>query len=208
VNMPTHSRFAILLFFLVLLLASAGSISAQTYFPEKAFGDDPIMYNWYSGILKILKEPSLLEQAHSTSSESYRFLWLRTFHHPISVRLEVKADGTSIVTTKVGNGAAGFPYTNKGLPRNVSRPLAQGETQALLALVAKVGFWSIPTYLKDPSGNDGSEWIVEAAKEGKYHVAARWSPASNPSSTKRPVSDLGLAFINIGQLKIPDEEFY
>lgn len=209
VTIPAHSRFALLLS-LFVSLASANSAVQQTYFPEKAFGDGPLLYEWYSHVLKVLEEPSLLEEAHDPSFESYRFLWLRTHHHPVSVRLDVNADGTSVVTAKVGNGAAGFPYTIKRVEQNVSRPLARERTQAFLARAVKVGFWSVPSYIKeDRTGDDGSDWIVEAVKEGKYHVATRWSPGSDAPPMKRAVRDLGLTLLtDIAQLKIPADEIY
>jgi len=74
-------------------------VSAQdTYFPSGALSDsdrgDSDLARWYSGQLKALDEPSLLAEARNTSTQSYRFLWLRSFHHPIAVRLDVMADRT------------------------------------------------------------------------------------------------------------------
>jgi hypothetical protein len=199
-----------LLFFLLL-----AAVAQQTYFPKKAFGgsdarSDELLAGWFSHELKVLKEPSLLELAKDGHSESYRFLWLRTFHHPIAVRLDVKPDGTGNLTTKVGSGHAGFPRTGGQVVENVSRSLTHEQTGAFLAKVDELRFWSVPSHIQgDQTGTDGSEWIIEGAKAGKYHVAARWSPDSPPPPNKRAVRELGLALaIELAQMNIPEDEIY
>ena len=55
----------------------------------------------------------------------------------------------------------------------------------------------------DTAGCDGSQWIIEGIKKGKYHVVDRWSPA------KGAVHDLGLAFaLGLAQLRIPKDQLY
>jgi hypothetical protein len=87
-------------------------VAQESYFPPKAFGNG----QWaeseaslYSFILKKLEEPLLFIKAQNPSAEAYRFLWLRTFHNPVAVRMEVQPDGSSILTIKVADGHAGFP---------------------------------------------------------------------------------------------------
>jgi hypothetical protein len=69
-----------------LLVSAFASLAQETYFPKNALGDDAwgdqFKAKRYSQELKVLEEPSLLEQAKKPSFESYRFLWLRTFKHP------------------------------------------------------------------------------------------------------------------------------
>jgi hypothetical protein len=66
---------------------------------------------WYSAQLRALKEPSLFQLASNALSHSYRFLWLRTFNHPIAIRVDIKPAGTGALTTKVTSGA-GVPRQN------------------------------------------------------------------------------------------------
>jgi hypothetical protein len=47
---------------------------------------DTFINQWYSKMLFALGEP-VVSNYHG-DKEIYRFTWLRTFHHPVSVRLE------------------------------------------------------------------------------------------------------------------------
>jgi len=159
-----------------LLALSAFAIAQRDYFPKKALADDSwsdqFRADWYSSALKDMGEPSLFELATSPSAESYRFLWLRTFHHPVAIRVDVRADGTGVLTKKVRAGSAGFPSTARQVIENESRPLLRAETQGFLARLKIAGFWSLPGQF-ERGGMDGSQWIIEGAKGGKYHVVDR-----------------------------------
>jgi hypothetical protein len=69
----------------LLLVLSGGSVGQQ-YFPEAAFDEqkksNDFTAQWYSQQLKALQEPSLWEMSKSIKGQVYRFLWLRSFHHP------------------------------------------------------------------------------------------------------------------------------
>jgi hypothetical protein len=176
----------------------------RVYFVPGTF--DSILETWFSAELRMLEEPSLLRLSEETKSESYRFLWLRTFNQPIVVRLDIMSDGTGTITSKVANGEAGFPYTSKTLSRSVSRPVPRTQVQSFLRQVTELGFWSLPTTLKgDQTGNDGSEWIIEGLKDGKYHVVERWCADNTPS--KRVTHQLGLSLaFELAQMRIPKKD--
>jgi hypothetical protein len=138
--------------------------------------------------------------AKDSKVESYRFIWLRTFHHPVIVRVDIKADGGAELTTKVSNGAGG--YEPGKLMESASRPLIQRQTEKFLATIKRLKFWELPTY-SEGVGNDGSQWIIEGVKDGKYHVVDRWTPG------KGAVHDLGLTFVfGLAQMRIPKDEVY
>jgi hypothetical protein len=188
-----------------LLALSALAIAQETYFPKKTFADDPqsdqFKIDWYSQELKVLDEPSLFELAKKPSCESYRFLWLRTFHHPVAIRLDVRADGTGVITSKVASGTGGFRPGH--LAENSSRPLLRAQTQAFLAVFNNVEFWSLPSRLNDQPGPDGSQWVIEGVKAGKYHIVDSWMPQQGP------VRELGLYLaIELALLRIPKNELY
>lgn len=184
----------------------AGSLTAQTrYFPQKTFGDDPrldqFVSGWYSGQLKALREPSLLELSKAPSTESYRFLWLRSFHHPIAIRVDVQADGSATLTTKIASGAGGYPPGR--LTASTTRLLTKDEAQKLIARINASRFWQLPSYERDRAGNDGSEWVVEAAVHGKYHLVSAWSPKDGP------IHDLGDMFLfELAKINVPKNEIY
>jgi hypothetical protein len=190
----------------LLLIMTTAATSGQTiYFPNRLFDQDAkwdkFTSDWYGGQLKALQEPSLLSLSKDKTTQSYRFLWLRTFHHPVSVRIDIHADGTALLTTKIASGAGG--YAPGHLITNTSKPLTKTETQVFLNKVDKEKFWMQPVKPKGPLGEDGSEWIIEGVKDGKYHLASRWTPSNGP------IYDLGfdLAF-RLAGLTIPKSEMY
>jgi hypothetical protein len=150
--------------------------------------------------LRALDEPSLLEEAKTPSPQSYRFVWLRTFHHPVAVRLDIMSDGTGKLTVKIANGAGG--YKPGKLIENTSPSVTPEQTVKFLQQVKEAGFWELSSYEKT-SGCDGAEWIIEGVKDGKYHVVDRWTPS------KGPVRELGMTLaFDLAHLKIQKDELY
>jgi hypothetical protein len=92
-----------------------------------------------SRVLRALDEPSLLEEAKKPTLQSYRFTWLRTFHHPVAVRLDIMSDGTGKLTVKIANGAGG--YKPGKLIENTSLSLTPEQTVKFLEQIKKTEFW-------------------------------------------------------------------
>lgn len=213
---------------ILLLCFAPAALYAQTgqtgYFPSGSFDDsntDVFMADWYSHELQVLNESPLVKESSGQSSEpspgavveAYRFLWLRTFDAPIAIRLEVNADGTGMVTAKVADGQAGYPNTSTKVVEKRSRPLTREQTAAFLALINRTNFWSISTNI-DPGDamdvqTEGSEWVLEGVKAGKYHVVARWSPDVNRMHGCKAIFDIGMALtVDLAQLQIPKDKMY
>lgn len=173
------------------------------YFPKSSVDlrGDEFKSQWYSSQLRALQEPSLLPLAKTSSSESYRFLWLRSFNHPVAIRLDPKSDGTSVLTTKVANGSGGFrPGV---LTENTSKVLTKEQTQKCLSRVAKLNFWTAPNSVDDQKGTDGSQWIIEGVKGGQYHVVDRWMPREGIAR------ELGMMLVfDLAGMSIPKNEIY
>ena len=195
----------LLLIVSLLVFSAFASIAQETFFPKRALNadtwGDQLKAKWYSQELEVLEEPSPLALSRNPSSESYRFLWLGTFHHQVAIRIDVRADGIGVITTKVASGTGGFRPGH--LMDNLSRPLTREQTQAFLARLKKVGFWSLPNPVNDQAGTDGSQWVIEGVKGGKYHIADRWSPE------KGVVRELGVYFaVGLALMNIPKNEIY
>ena len=179
-----------------------------TYFPEQVLGDDAqeakFKVEWYSKFLTGLHEPSLWESSKNQKTETYRFLWLRSFDHPISVRLDTQSDGTALLTTKISSGHGG--YEPGKLIENRARKLNREQTRWFLDRVEELKFCSLPTTPpKDARtvGLDGAQWILEGVKDTQYHVVDRWSPDNGAVRT------LGLAMlIDLAHLKLLYQEVY
>lgn len=191
---------------LFLLSALVGAIAQEPYFPRgvldsNAHGDS-FRSEWYSKHLKALEEPSLLQIAKRSKAESYRFVWLRTFDHPVVVRVDIESSDSAELTTKVMSGAGG--YEPGKLIENTSRPLMQQQTKKFLATIERLQFWKLPTHEElETAGCDGAQWIIEGIKDGDYHVVDRWTPQ------KGAVYDLGLMFVfGLAQMEIPKDQLY
>jgi len=193
--------------FACVILATIGLSAQDTYFPKGSLSDnervDSMRASWFTYQLKALEEPSLLEAGSNRSLESYRFVWLRTFHHPIAVRLEIMADGSGKLTTKIGSGSGG--YKPGKLIENTSHSVEREQINKFLKQVRRVGFWNLPSSDENTTmvGCDGSRWIIEGVKDAKYHVAQRWTPS------KGPVHKLGtMLAMSLANLKVPKDELY
>jgi hypothetical protein len=189
-----------------LSLAIVFSTTSQViYFPKGSLASDlqldQFKTQWYSHQLRALHEPSLYSQASNHTKESYRFLWLRSFNHPIAVRLDLKADGTGTLTFKTANGAGGYPPGI--LIENRSLTLTQEKIAPFLSKLQELNYWALPNPVNDQTGTDGSQWIVEGVKDGHYHIVDRWTPR-----TGTPARELGLLLLNMANEHIPAKEIY
>jgi len=169
-------------------LAAVASTQLK-YFPDGTLDPDPERaarrVKWYSDELTQLKEPSLLEPQVGASAESDRFLWLRSFHADMCIRLDVNGDGTSRVTTKI---TADKPATGKAKTTRVTQ-VTKEQTASFLAIVDQNGFWKLLTF-DSYRGLDGTVWIIEGTKGGTYHVVDRWTPKDEN------VRAIGFAMLN------------
>jgi hypothetical protein len=148
------------------------------HFPLTAFVEyddsskpDTFRLAWYSGMLRALKEPALFEDYEDT--EVYRFTCLRSFHAPFAIRVEKQQYGGGKLTLKISDGAGG--YTSSNLVTNASKVISKAQWESIMLALEKSNFWELPTY-QDDSGCDGSRWIFEGVKNGRYHVVDRWTP--------------------------------
>jgi hypothetical protein len=192
------------LLLIALCLLGAATPAQVRYFPNGVFSadhrSDEFTLKWYSGQLVALREPSLWELSKTQQAQSYRFLWLRTFHHPIAIRVDVNADGTSQLTTKMTSGAGG--YAPGKLIKDVTVTLRKERTDWFLGKIDAYRFWKLPS-VEERGGNDGAQWIIEGIKDRAYHVVDRWTPRDGD------VRALGLIMINdLAKLKITPAEVY
>lgn len=145
------------------------------YFPPGTFSPnqrrDRFIVDWYVKHLTAMGEESLYMAADH--EEGYRFLWMRSFHHPVCVRLW-RNGGEWFITTKQASGSGG--HEPGGLTPHRTRWLTGGESKQFLRLLERAAFWRLPVKGDELAGLDGAQWVMEGIKEGRYHVADRWSP--------------------------------
>jgi len=180
-------------------LATNVTPQQESYFPDGIFDQkvetNNFIYQWYSKQLKALGEPSLYKQQGDKSKQIFRFIWLRTFHNPISIRLEVnKNDGSGTLYVKMLDGAGG--YDPGKIKEDFKKHISKEDVNRLIKLLERENFWKLSTKggLK---GFDGAQWIIEGLQDGKYHLVDRWSPNEG-------VKDIGLFFLELSGLKVQD----
>jgi hypothetical protein len=133
--------------------------------------------------------------------EVYRFLWLRSFHHPIAVRIMGLAEGGARLVAVELTGAGG--YEPGHILQRIERSLGDSEWQGLQRLLDATDFWKMPTQPVQPDlGVDGAQWIVEGRRLNEYHVVDRFMPR------EKPYRSLGLAFVMAAGIHVPEEEIY
>ena len=132
---------------------------------------DKFVREWYSKHMSAMNEPSL---SCGTPGETYRFTWLRSFHNPVSLRVEVQ-EGIATLHSIELDGAGGYEPGN--VLRKDERVLSSGELNEIRSIFLDSNFHSLPTTV-DRMGADGAEWILEQSGSGGYHLVIRWSPDS------------------------------
>jgi hypothetical protein len=188
---------------IVCLLGTADPAQLK-YFPNGVLSadrrTDEFMQKRYSEQLAALREPSLWESSKTQQTQSYRFLWLRTFHHPIAIRVDVNPDGTSQLTTKMTSGKGG--YAPGKLIKNLTVTLSKEQTDWFIGKIELYRFWQLPS-VQETGGNDGAQWVVEGIKDHAYHIVDRWTPKDGD------VRAIGLVLINdLAKLDIAPAELY
>lgn len=136
-------------------------------FPTGANGSD----DWYGKHLRVMEEPSLIE-TQKTPREVYRFLWLRTFNRPVTVRLEKSANYLRLTLVEL-DGAGGYG-PGKIVTRR-SQSIDNRQWCEFVGLLEKAGYWNLKGNIPD-GGLDGAQWILEGVRGGRYHFVDRWTP--------------------------------
>jgi hypothetical protein len=182
-------------------------VPAQQYFPAGALSSnnkmDRIKAEWYSAELAALHEPSVWKSSsEQPQAEAYRFLWLRSFNAPICIRLTIKEDGTGSLTTKEGSVHGGTEFGK--LTRVETRTVSKEQMKVFLDRVRTVKFWNIRSPGNDFGGTDGSQWIIEGVRQGKYKLVDVWS-----APTSDPIHALGAMLVfDLAQMRVPSELIY
>ena len=161
-------------------------IAKDQYFPSGVLDCDErmdrIRSDWYSKYLRALGEPSLFALSRNDPrAETYRFLWLRSFHRPVSIRLVLNKDRTGLLISRITSEAGGLePGT---LIHDETTVIGKHGTGLFFAQLLQSLFWDLPTR-GEPEGVDGAEWILEAVNDGHYQIIDRWSPPESDSIHK------------------------
>lgn len=184
---------------LVAFLLASAALPAQQYFPAGVLPSE----SQYSRQLKALHEPSLWELSRKDpNAVVYRFLWLRSFHHPIAIRVVEHPNGSGWIYARMTSGRGGAEPGS--ILRYSNSWLRKARTEEWLAEFETTNFWSLPALLPDAHDSaDGARWILEGVRNGQYHVVDRWSPGVND-----PLRAIGMLGLKFARFKIRPAEVY
>jgi hypothetical protein len=171
-----------------------GASAESAYFPGQAKTDfDAAVERGNAHLLKQLREPSLC--CNKSMIHTYRFTWLRTFDHPVVIRLAERPNKSWQLTVKVADGQSGFVFDNLELIQNDSKTVTPAQVSEILAhFNLSAPFWRMPKKGKKLV-SDGSTWIVEGRSGLDYHYVSRRSPKSGE------VHKIGLLFLTASGLQ-------
>jgi hypothetical protein len=175
------------------------------YFPVGALRGEPVKFEngvvldhdlfvrqWFSKPLAAMKEPSLSCGALE-ETETYRFLWLRSFHKPVAVRVFRRGEAYRLEAV-ILDGAGG--YEPGKVSRRVTKELSRDKWGAVVSRLEEVQLWQMPTRESGAPGTDGARWIVEARRNGRYHIVDRW----NGNDDLEPVGRLFLVLADLNDV--------
>jgi hypothetical protein len=143
---------------------------------------------WYGSAWRAAHEGPLYASSTPGPIATYRFTWLRSFHHPIIVRVDESPSGERMLTAKELSGEGG--YAMGAVDRQLVRPLSPGEAAKLDGLLARTRILDLAATDCD-AGADGAVWIIEAQGQSGYRYVNRWSPKGGP------VRDVGLLLLDL-----------
>ncbi len=133
---------------------------------------DKFISAWFTKHLKSMEEPSLSDNNNDFTFQ-LRFLWLRTNHEPVAVRI-LKSEKESKIYLKTTSGLGGYEPGN--IVRNENKLMSDKEIKSIIDYLDSIDFLEMK-YERNLT-LDGAEWILEARIENRYHVVTRSSPES------------------------------
>jgi hypothetical protein len=193
-----------------------------TFFPKAANDSDSkqvwtFIEKWYGGHLKAMKEPSIYQLRSDKKVERFRFLWLHTFHKPVAIRIEKKEAEVKMRVVRL-SGQGGYDPGHIDYDKTIA--VTSDQWDRFSKLLVKTSFWGMPREEKltsvGPDGTeivevrcDGSQWVLEGLKKGKYHVVDRWTPSDG--SDRRKLDEYVKCcqyLLDLSKLQIPKKDYY
>lgn len=176
-------------FLLVLAISICPARAADEVplFPA-GLAEQPFWGGLFSLALRAAGEPPLWTD-DPARPETYRFLYVRSFHPTIIVAIEIGEGGglvgrrTELDLRKVSffeTGLFGWVYQ---MAHSEPFEIGPDEAQAFLGLARDPEIGGIPRE-EESFGLDGSEWLIEIWRDGRWQAIWRWSLAR--AETDRP----------------------
>jgi hypothetical protein len=141
----------------------------------------------YEDRLKEFGEPGFCSQAETSNDQvTYRFLWQRSFHNPVLVRIAIDPDNSATATYKEldrDRESGGQLIENSTIDAHQylvdtwESEFAATDHIEWLRTDAESAFWEFPYWIDwDIITTDGAVWTMEGIRDGNCHVVTRVSP--------------------------------
>ncbi|HSB28695.1 MAG TPA: hypothetical protein VLE19_12600 [Pyrinomonadaceae bacterium] len=116
-----------------------------------------------------------LEELPACVDESYRLIWIPTFHAPVSARIWRSREKQFLVTKQL-DGRGGYGMGR--LAFQDLRSLSDDEWNEFMRLLRQAGYWDLQSDDDSLPPQDGAAWIIEGVRNGKHHLVNRRAPSS------------------------------
>jgi hypothetical protein len=160
----------------------------------------PILYSanekgWDTVLARFQEMP--LEALPACIDESYRLIWIPSFHAPVSVRIW-SSRGRRFLVTKQLDGKGGYGMGQLALEE--MRPLNEEEWFDFTRLLSQAAYWDMSSADDAPEPNDGAAWVIEGVQNRKGHDVHRRSPS-------REFRDACIYLVKLSGLKTEIERY-
>ncbi len=144
-----------------------------------------------------LKESCLYDAKVAENSIVYRFTWLRSFDHPISIRIE-KTGKKVILTWKIGKGEGG--YAPKGLKKAGKKRIGKNKWDAFMKHMHIMQLDSLPNEMSILT-LDGASWTFERKTANGYK-------AHRTNWPRKTFQEACLFLLKLSNIRIKDRKIY
>lgn len=191
--------------------------SVTAYFGEFRTWGDTVWLPMFATALQGMDEPPLRGAKLVLPGRVLRFLWQRTFHPDVAVRVTESAAGCWVVTTVRTQyqilipppDSIGGPFRNEPAPQSTLRrdstALAMSTCANLFAQLEAIGV-STDRPHSPGAGADGAHWVFERVDARGHGCLETWSP---DRSTSPAIWSAGMALLTAGRaLPLNAREIY
>jgi hypothetical protein len=112
----------------------------------------------------------------------FRLLWFPTFDRPTSIRISLSGDRAAVTTRRL-SGKGGYEWG--GFNSESARSISINEWLHLEKTVDEGCFWYAAFGIREVPVTDGSLWIFEGRKDGRYNFVERTTPSPQMSEIFR-----------------------
>lgn len=151
--------------------------------------------DWFSRHLSALNEPSLVSKLNPDTFY-LRFLWLRSFHSPVAIRVEIAALKDAELSFTMTDGEGG--YDSGGVSTSFSRKLTNEEMGTLGELTERAEICR--SRLGKPVAIDGARWVFERRHGNNYCAVNIHSPRNDE------FAELGRFLLQLSGFKESDHQ--